>query len=96
MAVMAREWRADAEGSQFQERWEAEYFSVETVCFIYHPSLLSTYGGIRNIIMLRHVLEIICIYIEFVHLCTCLFVFVFTFVKMTKFSWSELPSGTWL
>ena len=32
----------------------------------------------------------------FVHLCTCLFVFVFTFVKMTKFSWSELPSGTWL
>ena len=37
---MAGERRADAEGSQFQERWEAEYFSVERkemqVYFICH------------------------------------------------------------
>lgn len=37
---MAGERRADAEGSQFQERWEAEYFSVECkemqVYFICH------------------------------------------------------------
>lgn len=41
--LMAKKWRADAEGSQFQERWEAEYFSVECkempVCFIYHQPL---------------------------------------------------------
>lgn len=37
---MAGERLADAEGSQFQERWEAEYFSVECkemqVYFICH------------------------------------------------------------
>lgn len=39
MVVMAGEWRVDAEGNQFQERREAEYFSVATVCFIYHQPL---------------------------------------------------------
>ncbi len=38
--LMAREQRAGAEGGQFRERWEAEYFSSECeemyVCFMYH------------------------------------------------------------
>ena len=41
--LMAVEWRADAEGRQFSEGWEAEYLSVECKetpdCFIYHQPI---------------------------------------------------------